>query len=265
MAAAGNSIIRVKIIRHAHSIANKYKDKHHKLATEEKYRDPRLSDKGILSIETERNKIQKKLGHPELFLCSPLLRTTETLLRIYQDIKLPKKLPIKIFPLVCEIGNIIENKGSSREDIKKKILKFPNSNLFDSDDLSYYDYGWKKSKGAGKSWKDLEGDVLHNKDNIRFPLFQHFLDITMYKDIVIVSHHMFIEMLYKYICTSNKKVPKKIKIDNLDGISFTYNKDTQEFNDVKKISDNSMLEKYLKYKRKYCALRDSISNTIGTN
>jgi broad specificity phosphatase PhoE len=267
-----DDLIHVKIIRHAHSIANEYKDTYKQMAVEETFRDPKLSIKGIESIKPRC--LQHVLGsNPDLIICSPLLRAIETLSRIYDDKKFQNR--VKICPLVCEIGNFMENRGSSRDKTKVTIgqLNIPDIGI-DFDDLKYYDYGWKKEVKDHKTgeikmqdaWKELEGDVLRNIGNARFETFHNFLrdkqviNSKIHKNIVIVSHSQFIHELYIYICNICKKIPIKLHVNNLDGISFTFNTKTGHFSNVDKIfhKQDNIFEKYLKYKNKYIELKNSM-------
>lgn len=278
-----NKIVNVKIIRHAHSIANEYKNKYGKHATEEDYRDAKLSNQGIESIQQIKDKLKEFIGNPDVIIVSPLKRAIQTCLLIFDE---PVDKPIRIVPLVSELNNLIENKGSRRETLQndkdlQQLLNFQHVDLSLKYDLMsqfYYYYGWKalflngwKSNNDKinvisdlKTWKDLNSDIL-SVPSKRITAFKNFLSDDEFsgKNIVIVSHCIFIKRLLGE-CPKNLGVASFTfdqidqTIKNIQFMDFTQNAQISQTINIKggKLNNTSKYINYKKYKNKYSQLKN---------
>jgi broad specificity phosphatase PhoE len=230
--------INIKLIRHAYSIANKYKADH-KIETinDNSYRDASLDNIGIFDIMKKRKEIKQILGNPDIIFCSPLLRTIQTMLYVFGNEDLEKRTivpKIYILPVVTELDvKDIENKGSPDNITKEKIKHHKNNQLINYDKspeaLFYYNFGWKKN-GVSK-WYDLEGDVLRNINNERFKEFFNLLNSGHLNgmNVVMFTHWGFIMEIFRVITNG-----EKYSINNLDSIEFTYDPNNNTFSNIKK-------------------------------
>lgn len=270
-----NNIVTITIFRHSKSIANEYLEKYGSCPQDEKFRNARLSEKGINDINSKKsymnNYIKKNLGDPDFIFLSPLKRAIQTGLLVLEDQYIPYN-KIWLVPIVSERGNIIENKGISRSDMitdndlinlkKFKLISLNN----DPETLFYYNNGWKTKFLNGweldnskmisiqniTTWINLNDklNILSDKEKRKNAFFDMISNIKFSgKKILIFSHYVFINTILGK------------KPNNLAGYTFTFNQTTGEIKIINKFDPSQLggeyYEKYLKYKSKYLNYKNS--------
>jgi len=238
--------VNVKIIRHSYSTANEYKKQTGNFAADPIHRDPVLTRTGIELINKNRTNILNNLGNPDIIITSPLMRAIQTCLEVFNK---QINMPIYLCPLVSEIGNYIENRGTSRKLLQMSPIltsKVNYKNIDFSNDkktLFYYDSGWKKiyqngwendfSKiipipDAPISWVDLASPILLDTNGAKISAFKNFLssDDFTNKNIVIFSHSGFMGQLLQLTNEANF----------LEIESFTYEQSSQKIINLKTIN-----------------------------
>lgn len=190
------NIVNITFIRHAYSLANEYRSVHKKSAIDPLYADAKLSKKGFEQLENF-DLLEDTIISYDYVLVSPLKRAIQTCLSI-----LPENFdkPVYICPLVSEIGNCIENKVSSKDDVfnDTDITRLPNfEKLIYTIDLPYDD--------------PMYCGIGSNESN-RIHLFKNFLRRETFanKKLLIVCHYNFIKKL-----TGNR-------LDNLEFCQYTF-------------------------------------------
>jgi broad specificity phosphatase PhoE len=176
-------VVNVIIIRHAHSTANEHYDIHRQVATDHKYKNAGLSNKGILSIEKISELLNKKINQEfkniHFIIASPLKRALQTGSMLFKNSK------IHVSPVISEVRNDIENRGVALQDLSHEVVNAHNL------DYTFYD---------DEEWHDND-DHYTNIDE-RILKFKQFLSNKIFddKNVILVSHSQFIfKLLKEYI------------------------------------------------------------------
>ena len=214
-------MIKIKMIRHAKSTANEYKNMTGLIATENKYKNAGLSIKGINEIIINKNKLLQKIGASDIIIISPLKRTIQTFLYLYENVNL--NTYVGISPIVSEIARDIENIGVNNKTTicDSELNKFNNFYKIDFDNDYFYYYGWKNSHF---DWFEKENKILNDSIKRKYA-FLNFLrnDIFKNKQITIFTHCLFIHAIINEY------------VNNLDIVEFDF--DLSECNNDRAIKN----------------------------
>lgn len=228
-----SNIVKIKFIRHSHSTANEYYEKYGMPPDDPWYKNAKLTSKGIDMVIQNKEKLLTALNNPDIILTSPLKRTVQTALLLYDKFNGKE---INLVPLVSETGEHVENKGAGLESLfnDAEVSKMPNFESVKFND--YYNAGWNENRIIKQDlWND---DIKFNDINYRIKEFKKLMSDNRFtnKSVVIFSHRDLIYNLLGY------------NISNLDIISFTFNQDNGEINNVK-ITEVVDRNKYIKYSK----------------
>jgi bisphosphoglycerate-dependent phosphoglycerate mutase len=216
-------MITVNFVRHGVSIANEHTNYTGKNPSFEQieYRDPKLSSTGIINLIKKKDHIKKLICNSQLFLVSPLKRTIQTFLVIYNDNNINSTPPVYLCPLVSELNNnIIENFGSELSDMQKDydIIKLNdnklnfNEELYSDIEKYFYYYGWKEDEKD--IWSNRETRIISENDK-RINSFMNLMCELYNKginNITIFTHYQFIKILTNIVANNHDIIKCKINI-----------------------------------------------------
>lgn len=175
-------------------------------------------------IRENKNKLLQSLGKNDFIIVSPLKRTIQTALYLFENINLEQKMYIT--PLVTEIGFITENIGNSKNEICNdsdlcQLCNFDKLTFDNCDEsLFYYNFGWNfENNKSIEIWNDF---LMWNNPYMMIKEFKIFLSNDRFtnKNVVIFSHYMFINILLN-------KCP-----NNLGIVTFIFNQETKEISNI---------------------------------
>ena len=217
--------MELHLIRHSISEGNDFFKQYGYNATEQKYKDTRLSKNGIANIEFYKHRINKIVNECDLILVSPLKRTIQTCFYSLNSIN----KPLFLCSLVAEINDpdiIIENFGTPIDSLlyDHDVCTLPNiQRLIVDNAIASYFYN-----SGGNKWYNYDSNVMSNK-HARLNSFTKMLNEIHevgYRKIVIFTHYNFIKSLTGY------------KPNNLDVVRFNVNIDVN--NSIKKYRKKNM-------------------------